>query len=210
MKYIIVSGGTPPSYRLLKRYIDDGYNVIAADSGANVLYTNKIIPKFLIGDFDSIDKEVLEYFKGKVDIEKYPPEKDYTDTELALLKAIENGATEVIFLGCTGSRLDHVIGNMCVLYKAINKGLKAYIVDDNNKITIITKSSKIIGCKGEGFSLFAYNEEVKNLKIEGSKYNLDNYNLKVGDNLTVSNEFLENEVYLKFNSGSLILIRAID
>lgn len=210
MKWLIISGGTPPKKETIVKYIDNGFSIIAADSGANSLYKYNIIPKILIGDFDSIDKNVLEYFKDKCEITKYPKEKDYTDTEIALEKAIELNAKEIVFLGCTGTRVDHLIGNLCILNKAINRGVDAHIVDENNKITMIKESKTIYGKKGDIFSVFAFNTKVESLSVKNAKYELKDYNLEVEDSLTVSNEFVENEVHLEFSSGTLMIIRSVD
>ncbi|MGL4731595.1 MAG: thiamine diphosphokinase [Clostridium sp.] len=210
MKWLIVSGGEPPKEHTIRKYINEGYEVIAADSGANVLYKHNIIPKVLLGDFDSINEEVLEHFKDKCDIVRYSSEKDYTDTEIALEKAIELNGDKIVFLGCTGNRVDHVIGNLCVLNRAINQGIDAYIVDENNEVTMINKPGSIFGKKGEVFSVFAYNKKVENLSIINAKYELNGYDLELNDNLTVSNEFVGEEVSLEFSSGTLMVIKSVD
>ncbi|ARC84674.1 thiamine pyrophosphokinase [Clostridium argentinense CDC 2741] len=210
MKIAIVSGGKAPSEEILNIYIEKGYEIIAADSGANCLYKYRITPKILLGDFDSIDKEVLNYFKDKTEILTVPSEKDFTDTELALNMAIDLKAKDIVFLGCTGSRMDHFLGNLCVLYKALEKNIKASIVDENNSITMINTPTIIRGKKGECFSLIAFKEDVKNLTIKGAKYELNSYYLSLSDNLTLSNEFIEEEVSLVFDSGTVILMRCID
>ena len=47
-----------------------------------------------------------------------PCEKDDTDTGLAIQKAIETGADEILMIGGTGTRLDHVMGNFGQLFYA--------------------------------------------------------------------------------------------
>ncbi|GAA0121491.1 MAG: thiamine diphosphokinase [Clostridium argentinense] len=210
MKIAIVSGGKAPSKEILESYIEKGYEIIAADSGANCLYQYGITPKILLGDFDSIDKKVLNYFKEKTEILTVPSEKDFTDTDLALNIAIEHKSEEVVFLGCTGSRMDHFLGNLCVLYRALKENIKAYIVDENNSITMINTPTTISGKKGDCFSLIAFKEDVKNLTIKGAKYELNSYYLNLSDNLTLSNEFIEEQVSLTFDSGTVILMRCID
>ena len=53
----------------------------------------------------------------------------------------------------------------------------------------------------------AYATAVKKLSINGSKYNIKNYNLNVGDCLTLSNEFQNNKVTIKFTKGEILLFR---
>ena len=67
---------------------------IAADSGMNFFYRNKLTPDWIIGDFDSASSEALDYFGGQPDISwiRLNPVKDDTDTESAIRKAIALGA----------------------------------------------------------------------------------------------------------------------
>lgn len=211
MKVIIIAGGTPPSLKLLKEEIKDSAIIISADSGANCLYDYKISPQYLLGDFDSINKDVLNFFSSSnCKIESFPKDKDYTDSELALSKAKDLDANEIAFLGCSGSRLDHTLGNIGLLLKCLNSNIKSYIRDENNYIELINSPVTISGTKGNGFSLLAYNSTVKNLTIERAKFPLKNYDLQVGDSLTVSNEFIDSDVKITFSEGILILLKYKD
>jgi thiamine pyrophosphokinase len=211
MKVVIVSGGNPPSLELLKEELMEPSILIGVDSGANCLFQYDIIPDYLIGDFDSIKPEALSFFNASNSIvEKHPIEKDDTDTQLALLKAAELNATTIVFLGCTGSRLDHTFGNLGLLLQCINFGMQAYIRDDKNTIWLTDKSFDISGKTSEYFSVLAYGSDVNNLTIEGAKYNLNNYILKLGSSLTISNEFVKNKVKISFSSGILMITKSFD
>lgn len=90
---------------------------IAADSGMNFFYRNKLTPDWIIGDFDSASSEALDYFGGQPDISwiRLNPVKDDTDTESAIRKAIVLGAEKITLLGATGTRIDHLLGNIELL-----------------------------------------------------------------------------------------------
>ncbi|MFL0249902.1 thiamine diphosphokinase [Clostridium neuense] len=211
MKVVVISGGKEPSKELLMKEIKNCDFLICADSGANCLHKYNIRPNILLGDFDSIAIEAFEYYKNNcVNVLKYPKEKDFTDTELALSEALKLDVTEVVFLGCTGTRLDHLFGNMGLLLRCVKKGIKACIKDDNNTIFIIDKTCILSGEKGEMFSIQAYMNEVENLSIEGAKYPLKNYNLKFGDPRTISNEFLDGSVKISFEEGYVIVFKSRD
>lgn len=211
MKITIVSGGTAPTKQVLSRELNDSDYLICADSGANSIYNYNIYPDFLIGDFDSIDIKILNYFKeSKTNIIQYPRDKDYTDTEIAIDKAIELGAKEIVLLGCTGSRLDHTLGNISMLFKCLKVGIKATIIDSNNRMFMADKSIAINGDKGEKFSVFPFGGSVYNLSIIGAKYTLEEFDLELGTALTLSNEFLEEEVVISFERGILLVIFPVD
>jgi thiamine pyrophosphokinase len=211
MKVIIVSGGKPPSKELLTKEISPNTFLIAADSGANCLYDYSILPQLLLGDFDSINKDVLNYFKkNNCLIDIYPTEKDFTDTEIAVKKAISMKPSEIVLLGCTGSRVDHLLGNIGMLKMCLENSVSASIVDENNDIRLADDSTSLKAVVGQIFSVQAYGDEVIGLTIEGAKYPLNNYNLKIGESITISNEFISTMVELKFKSGTLMIILSRD
>ncbi|MEK6264359.1 MAG: thiamine diphosphokinase [Clostridium sp.] len=211
MKVVIVSGGKPPSKGLLTKEISPNTFLIAADSGANCLYEYNILPNLLLGDFDSIDRKVLDYFeKNNCSIDIYPTEKDFTDTEIAVRKAISMKPSEIVLLGCTGSRVDHLLGNIGMLKICLENGVNAYIVDENNDIRLSNATISLNGVVGQIFSVQAYGDEVIGLTIEGAKYPLNNYNLKIGESVTISNEFVSTVVKLKFKVGTLMIILSCD
>jgi thiamine pyrophosphokinase len=212
MKAIIIAGGMPPTLELLEKEITLDSIIICADSGANFLYKFRILPNYIIGDLDSISKKALLYFKKyKVLFETYPQDKNQTDAELAVKKAKELNATEVVLLGCLGGkRIDHQFGALGLLTFCKTLGLESCLKDPTNTITLIDKSTNISATKGARFSLLAYCDVVKKLSIRGSKFELTNYNLQLGDTRTISNEFLDNDVTITFESGRLLLVRIED
>lgn len=211
MKIVIVSGGVPPSKQLLLKELYHSSYLICADSGANCLFKYGIVPHYLMGDFDSIDKGVYEYFATKeCNIETFKKDKDYTDTKIALLKSIELGASEVVFLGSTGNRIDHTLGNLGFLKECLKLKVKAKLKDDKNCVQISDKPLIIRGKLGQCFSLLAYSECVKDLTIRGAKFELTDYDLKLGDALTISNEFLDYNVEINFSCGELLIIFSND
>ncbi|MBM6839873.1 thiamine diphosphokinase, partial [Clostridium saudiense] len=100
-----------------------------------------IVPKYIVGDFDSASMDKVNYLKecGAIKIE-FNPEKDFTDSDSALNLAIEEGANEVVLLGVTGTRLDHTFGNLGLLTSALKRSVKATIINENNKIFIVNNS----------------------------------------------------------------------
>ena len=138
-KVIIVSGGRKPSRSLYQSLYDSDCRIIAVDSGAEFFRENGILPHILLGDFDSITEETLHYFEEKTELIRYEQEKDFTDTEAALEEALKENPDEIFLLGCTGNRLDHFIGNLSLLEKALHRGVRAFIMDDHNKIFMMKK-----------------------------------------------------------------------
>lgn len=211
MRVLIVSGGSPPSRMLLTKEANKANLIIAADSGGEVLYKYSILPNIILGDFDSIDKEVLAFYKSREnDIYIYPPEKNFTDTELAFEKAVEAKAKEIVILGATGSRLDHVLGNLGLLYRGLSKGVRTTIKDNNNTIFLVNKPTQLKGSIGQTISFQGFRETVENFYIKNAKYELNNYKLNFGEPLTVSNEFTSEYMTIEFQSGYVLVLYSKD
>ena len=59
-------------------------------------------------------------------------------------------------------------------------------------------------------SFLAYCDKVENFNIKNAKYDLENYTLYLGDNRTVSNEFLEEDIEVEFTKGKILVIFSKD
>lgn len=116
--------------------------IIAADKGLESLNKLKIRPDYIIGDFDSVNKTILEEYND-TSITYLKPEKDFTDTHMALKMAIDKGSKSITIIGATGTRIDHLLANIHILKEALEKGIKTEILDNNNKIMLINKNIKI-------------------------------------------------------------------
>lgn len=211
MNALIVSGGNPPSEKLLRKYIKESDFVIAADKGSEILYEYNIIPDLILGDFDSAKKEILDEFKLKVkEILQFPPEKDYTDTEIALIEAFKRGAQKIYLLGAIGSRIDHTLGNIGLLLTAKKNGVVLEIIDDNNRIYLAKNKMKLIGEYGENISFHALSDKVINFKIKGAKYNLEGYDMNLLDPRAICNKFVDTPIEISYEAGELLVLHSID
>ncbi|MDD6795323.1 MAG: thiamine diphosphokinase [Clostridiaceae bacterium] len=207
MRAVVVSGGKAPSEKLLKSILKVDDYLIGVDKGCNCLFEYDLKPDLILGDFDSADIKVIERFKEEgIKILKFNCDKDYTDTDLGYLKAIEAGADEVIFMGVTGTRIDHMLANVGVLMKAFKEGIKAEIIDDNNRMFLIDKETKLKGEFGETISFHALSDVVKNVCIKDGRYTLENYDMTLLEPRAICNEFVDKEITISFTSGLVMVI----
>lgn len=213
-KAVIVSGGSiDQSFGLqLLSEIQPEY-IIAVDSGLKFLYENQVLPTHIVGDFDSVNPTVIAYYKEKADIpiREFNPVKDASDTEIGLRYALELDAEELWLLGATGTRLDHVMANIQILKIAHDAGVKAYIVDNHNKISLNEKEIFLKKQKsfGKYFSIFPFGGIVQSVTITGAKYPLEDYRLCPYDSRCVSNEIVD-DVKIIFPEGIIILMETND
>ncbi len=217
MKAAVLSGGTldetfVPEY--LREFRPD--RILAADRGLEFCRRHKIRPDLILGDFDSVDPDLIREYETRKDIpiRRYNPVKDTTDTAIALEAALELGATEICFLGAAGTRLDHTLSNIYNLYLLWRKGLRGSLVDAHNRITM--PPEKEVRLKknqqfGKYVSYFPFREQVEGLTLEGFQYPLQNYTLTLGDGgLSVSNEILAEEARITYRTGILVLVESRD
>ena len=238
---IIVSGGDIQSdfaLYFLKKNIEkagrENIRLIAADRGLEFFLDYLILPDVVIGDFDSLSEDgknflemqsedipyggimewKLQKGEGKVvDVVRLRPEKDDSDTQSAMNYAIRNGAKEIVILGVTGNRVDHLMANFGLLILAQKQGAEVALADRYNYMKL--SSSGTILKKAEQFgkyvSFFPLGGDVTGLTLEGFKYPLDKYHLTTADSgLTVSNEISEEYAKVTYESGTLLMIMSRD
>lgn len=214
-RVLIVTGGSV-NVEWAKEWLDNQAfdYCIAADSG--LVYADKLGLKvdFLLGDYDSVDTEVLDRYKSNTEFEIYPKEKDYTDTHLAIITALKKGATDIYILGAIGTRMDHTITNIGNMKAAADCGVDCHIVDERNYIYLLSeaKGTHIIGKEsqyGSYVSIIPMSENV-GLSLEGFKYTLDNYELKQGLSICQSNEVKDDKGIIKVHKGLIIVMETRD
>jgi thiamine pyrophosphokinase len=212
---IIVSGGSV--HDAFAAQVIENVNpgvLIGVDSGLEFLYRNQISPTHIVGDFDSVDKTVIAYYKeqSNIPIREFNPVKDATDTEIALRLAIELGVKKLYILGATGTRLDHVMSNIQILKIALDAGVETYLWDDCNRISLWDKDIYLEkrSAFGKYFSIFPFGGEVCDVTIEGAKYPLKDYRMTPYESRTVSNEMQDAIVKITFSKGYVILMETQD
>ena len=190
---IIISGGELDEALTLSILGDQEERcVIAVDRGVEFLYYHQIMPDYIVGDFDSTSEKIRDYYKNEthVPVREYNPVEDASDTEIAIRLAMTLGSREMIILGATGGRVDHLWANVQSLMIPFKAGIDAKIIDRQNLISIIGSGETHIR-KGEAFgtffSVFPLGEEIFGFNISGAKYPLKNHVLSPYDSLCVSN-----------------------
>lgn len=188
--------------------------VIAVDGGLEAAKALGLEPDMIVGDFDTVKPPVLEYYRSREHIvwDTHEPEKDETDTELALMKAQATGCTHIVVLGATGGRMDHMLGNIHLLFPCLQKGIEAYILDAQNRIYLIDgeRLFRRSGTWGKYISFVPLTEQVKGITLTGFKYPLYEKDIEIGTSLCISNELSGEEGRITFSDGVLIVVESHD
>ncbi|MBQ0058938.1 MAG: thiamine diphosphokinase [Lachnospiraceae bacterium] len=217
MQTIIVGGGTIDA-AFLKQRIEDLPEaiILAADRGMNALESIGRMPHCLMGDYDSIAPEVLAKVKASgTEVRTFPAEKDFTDTEAAILTALDMGSDQIHLLGVTGGRLDHFLGVVQNLLIPYEKDVTAIIEDPSNRLFMVGDRSGLWKAEkadlfGKYLSLIPITDQVTEVSLQGVKYPVDKMTLTKGSSLCVSNEVTEDVVTLEMSSGVVLVVLSSD
>ena len=213
MTAILICGGTL-SAAFLKE-ISSRYpeaKVFAVDGGLRVAEAAGVLPDYLVGDFDTAEDSLVSRYEARCVTIRHKPEKDATDTELAVDEALERGAEQIVLLGATGTRMDHTVANVHMLYRILQRGKTAWILDEHNRISLHDKpfAYKRSEMFGTYVSFLPFFGETTGVTLKGFKYPLSGKTLTAGISLGVSNEVKEDLLEVSFDKGYLLMIEARD
>lgn len=186
---------------------------IGADRGALTILENGISPDYALGDFDSIHGQEEAFIeKGSKSFTKFPVEKNLTDLEIAIEKALELKCDRIYFFGVTGGRLDHEMVNIQMLYMLMKRKCSGIIMDRTNCIEMIAPGSyQILSDKHyPHISFVPFSEHIRGLTLDGFYYPLRNHHLVWGSSRCISNKLLLNNGTFSFDKGILLLIKSCD
>lgn len=209
-KVVIFANADIEDYSFCSKYIDDAL-IISCDGGMRHTMKLGLTPDYIVGDFDSVSPEVLDYYKQKnIELKQVPCRKDETDMELGISHAIELGADDITLIGGIGSRLDHTLANIFQLIRLDKLGIKGRIVNEKNLITLCTSKAEIFGKKGGLVSFVPISPEVKGVTTKGLEYPLENAVLFMDSPRGVSNVLKDEYAEYKFENGMALIILAKD
>ncbi len=211
---VIVAGGAPNLWPEMEGYRKESTAWIGVDRGAYYLLERGILPRLAVGDFDSLSASQLETVEAIVEEIHYSiPEKDDTDTQLALVLALKGYPdAEVILIGATGGRLDHFLSNLWLpLEPRFQSQLRRIkLLDQQNSISYylpgdyqLTKESD------KEYLAYVCLTAVEKLSLYDAKYQLTNYQTSLPMSFA-SNEFIGETSHFSFESGIVAVIQSKD
>ncbi|MBR6812796.1 MAG: thiamine diphosphokinase [Oscillospiraceae bacterium] len=195
--YIVAAASAPCLY-----FASGDRLLIAADAGYRRLKSAGMVPDLAVGDFDSLGFEPHD-----CEVIYHKPEKDDTDTMLAIKEGLARGYDKFVLFGALGGRIDHSYANMQALSYIAEHGGRGLMVGEGFAITAL-KDGKITlsGEKGEPVSVFCTGDRAEGVSIKGLKYSLENAVLESAFPLGVSNEFVGEEAEISVKNGSLLVM----
>ncbi|KRK98005.1 thiamine pyrophosphokinase [Secundilactobacillus odoratitofui DSM 19909 = JCM 15043] len=187
---------------------------IGVDRGTLRLLSMGITPLVAIGDFDSLSASELTQVKSSVsDIRQAIPEKDETDTELAITVALKEYQYDRLDIyGATGGRLDHFLANLWLVLKPRYRQFAPQIrfIDRANTITFYLPGEYALKKEADKkYLAFVPLEKVDQLNLIDEKYTLKDEDVPYPISYA-SNEFVGQVGHFSFKSGLLAVIQSRD
>ena len=181
----------------------EGEFVIACDRGYTYAQRCGVTPDLVVSDFDSYEGAI----EPGVDVRRFCPEKDDTDTMIAIKTAIGMGFTRATVYCALGGRLDHTLANLQSAVYAAEHGLEVSILSPDTEIYTL-RNGRLCLPRRDGFSLSVFSTSglCRGVSLRGTKYELNNVELTASFPLGVSNEWAGDTAVISVEDGVLQIV----
>ncbi len=216
---ILADGEIPTRVRLDAAWPgwDEGLAwVVAADGGARHADALGLRIDRWVGDGDSIDSADLEALRaGGVAVDQAPRDKDESDTELALVAALEAWPGSITILGAFGGvRIDHALANLGLLYEPELDDRFVRLYDERaSRMTLLVPAPagpsdgrSFTGRPGDTVSILALGAAAEGVRTDGLRYPLAGESLDAGRSRGLSNVRTSETARISLTSGRLLVI----
>jgi len=184
--------------------------VIAADGGALTLERWGVRPDLVVGDLDSLGAERAERLGAEgVPVSRFPAEKDESDTELAIGRAIAAGASEIVLVGAFGGeRLDHELANALLLADGAHREIRLTAVRGVATVRALRGGASLTlgGSVGDLVTLLPVGGDAQGVRTAGLRYPLAGERLALGRSRALSNEVVGVPATVSCQEGVLLVI----
>ena len=175
--------------------------VLCADNGWHIARDMGVAPDIVIGDFDSAEAPAA----GAV--ERFPVEKDDTDTMLCLKRGLSMGFGDFLIVGGFGGRLDHTLANLQSLNYAACRYAHAELADGRRWAAVLKGGEAIKIPRRPGvLSVFSLGDACRGVTVRGAKYEADDITLTNAFPLGACNAVAGSEATISVREGTLLII----
>lgn len=210
---VVIGGGASPP-QALRALLPPADQVVCADRGYAHALALGLTPTVLIGDFDSLAPVDLDRARAAgVTVEAHSPEKDATDLELALDRAVTSHSGElrvtVVATPDVDERIDHLLSQLALLAapKYAHAELLAWFGSACVQIVHPTREVAVHGRPGELVTLLAIGSEARGVSTAGLTYPLRDESLSPFSTRGVSNLLSGTSATISVTAGCLAIVR---
>lgn len=211
MRAIVFVNGVITDYETLSRWLEPEDYLVCADGGVYHCLALGLQPDVVVGDMDSIEADTMaDLIESEIALERHPRSKDQTDLELALERAIRDGADEILMLGALGGRLDQTLANLLILAQR-KWPIPLRMADGDQSAEMLHGGERLTLRAGVGkmVSLVPLSAEVTGVTYEGLEYDLTDATLKIGSTRAISNVVLHKPATVTIGTGVALVTQCI-
>jgi thiamine pyrophosphokinase len=206
-RIIIFANGDLPGIEKARAILRDDDYIICADGGTRRASSLDLKPALVIGDMDSADKALLKKLRDEgVSIELYPRDKNETDLELAIQRAIELDPREIVIVAALGGRLDQTLANIALLSDLQLATFDLRLDDGVEEIFFCRDQVQVVGRSGDIVSLIPWGGAVAGVRTENLQWKLSDEILYPEKTRGISNEMTANLASIKISTGLLLIV----
>jgi thiamine pyrophosphokinase len=203
---VLIGNGECPSPDKHTHILNNARCIICADGGANYAYRQNVKPDWILGDLDSIEPEVLEYYQRQyIPIQKLKSQRN-NDLEKALRKAIRLGYQQLILIGFIGKRIDQTLATLQVAKKYVRKARIILYSSSYEIYPLVPGKYTFAAQPGDPVSIFGF-PRAYGITTTGLQWSLTNNHLLEGSR-GLSNLATNNFIKISFARGFLLLLIA--
>ena len=211
---LVVAAGAAPDRKALDAAWpgwSDGLGlVVAADGGAAAAQALGLRLDVVVGDGDSLGPSRLASLRHEgVEIEAWPTDKDASDLQLALVRALRADPRRLVILGAFGGpRLDHLLANVALLGHPALGRREALALDATTRIRLLVgpSSAELIGRAGDLVTLLAIGSDAEGVTSTGLAYPLADEPLRAGLSRGLSNVRLGPRASVEVRLGQVLIL----
>lgn len=205
---VVITGAAPLSRRAVEAAVP-GALLVAADGGLDHARAAGLEPAVLVGDLDSISAGGLAWASEHAEVTRHPPDKDVTDTELALQHAAGLAPERIVLLAGAGDRLDHAIAALGALGAPALAGvaqLAAWWGEDELRVVHGPGQTLLAHAAGTTFSVLAMHGPCVGVTLDGARWPLRDHDLAPMVGLGVSNQVATSPASAAVTAGVLTVV----
>jgi thiamine pyrophosphokinase len=220
MQVIVLADGQVGSRAALDAawpmWLEPGAQVVAADGGARHAAPLGLTIDRWVGDGDSLGEAgIAELEAAGVPVERARPNKDESDTELAVLAALAMGATTMTVLGALGGpRVDHALANVGLLSMPALEHLGVRLLASDARVRRLLAPGAdgglatldLSGRVGDGVSLLPIGADAEGVTTHGLAYALRDEPLLEGRTRGLSNIRERSVATITLRRGQLLVV----
>ncbi len=198
---LVLAAGSPPDPRLARSLASRAAAILCADGAYRTALGLGLIPRWVVGDMDSLGPGAL----GRATTFVVDEDPNRSDLEKSLAFLASHGCPEAWVLGAIGGRLDHTLSNLQVLERWSDK-IRLALFEGRQVARVFAGEARFEATPGEVVSLFPAGTERATVSLSGLRYPLNDEELPPGSR-GVSNVVVSRRVSVAVRSGKVWLVR---